>query len=65
MLGQALGLLPTMLLFAFVSVAVTTATVLLYGEAVWNPIDLLQRVVEEQQSPLLGLGALLVVVVAT
>ncbi len=65
MLGQALGLLPTMLLFTFVSVAVTTATVLLYGEAVWNPIDLLQRVVEEQQSPLLGLGALLVVVVAT
>ncbi|MEN9799488.1 MAG: hypothetical protein RL653_3185 [Pseudomonadota bacterium] len=35
--GQAIGLPGTMLLFAFIGVAVTGATVLLYGEAIWDP----------------------------
>jgi len=35
--GQALGLPGTMLLFAFIGVAVTGATVLLYGEPIWDP----------------------------
>ncbi|MDX1394170.1 MAG: NCS1 family nucleobase:cation symporter-1 [Gemmatimonadota bacterium] len=42
-LGQALGLLTTMPLFAFIGIAVTSATVILYGEAIWNPIDLVTR----------------------
>ena len=63
--GQALGLLTTMPLFAFVGVAVTSATLLIYGEAIWNPIDLLARVTAEAASPLLGLGAMLFLVVAT
>lgn len=42
-LGQALGLPPTMALFAFISVAVTSATVVIFGEAVWDPVDLLGR----------------------
>ena len=35
-LGQVIGLLTTMPLFAFVGVAVTTATISIYGEAIWK-----------------------------
>ncbi|MCI0433414.1 MAG: cytosine permease [Gemmatimonadetes bacterium] len=63
--GQALGLLTTMPLFAFVGVTVTSATVILYGEAIWNPIDLLARLTREYDSPVLGIAALLVLIVAT
>ncbi len=42
-LGQALGLPPTMALFTFIGVAVTSATVVIYGKALWNPVDLLDR----------------------
>ena len=63
--GQALGLLTTMPLFAFVGVAVTSATLLIYGEAIWNPIDLLARITSDADNPLLGLGAMLFLVVAT
>ncbi len=65
MVGQAVGLLTTMPLFAFVGVAVTSATVLLYGEAIWNPVDLLSRLIEEYHSPVLGLASLGVLTVAT
>ena len=63
--GQSLGLLTTMPLFAFIGVAVTSATVILYGEAIWNPVDLLARLSEEAGSPLLGLFSMAVLVVAT
>ncbi|MCG8606167.1 cytosine permease, partial [bacterium] len=63
--GQALGLLTTMPLFAFIGIAVTAATVILYGEAIWNPVTLLSRLTEEYQNPLLGLLAMVVLVVAT
>lgn len=63
--GQALGLLTTMPLFAFVGVAVTAATVVIYGEAIWNPVDLLARVTAESDSPLLGLLSMLVLALAT
>ncbi|MBI5727461.1 MAG: NCS1 family nucleobase:cation symporter-1 [Ignavibacteriales bacterium] len=43
MIGQALGLPPTMALFAFIGVAVTSATVVLYGEAIWDPVVLLSK----------------------
>lgn len=36
-LGQAIGLPTTMTLFAFISVAVTSATVVIYGEPIWDP----------------------------
>ena len=42
-LGQAIGLPPTMALFSFIGVAVTSATVVIYGEAIWNPVELLGR----------------------
>jgi len=63
--GQALGLLTTMPLFAFIGVVVTSATVILYGEAIWNPVDLLSRLTAESGSPLLGIVALVAVLVAT
>ena len=43
MLGQALGLPLTMTAFAFIGVAVTSATLLIYGQAIPNPVDLMTR----------------------
>jgi len=42
-LGQAMGLPPTMTAFAFIGVAVTSATIVIYGEPIWDPIQLLGR----------------------
>jgi NCS1 family nucleobase:cation symporter-1 len=64
-LGQALGLMTTMPMFAFVGVAVTSATVILYGQAIWNPVDLLSRLTAESGNALVGLVAMLAIVVAT
>jgi NCS1 family nucleobase:cation symporter-1 len=63
--GQTLGLLTTMPLFAFIGVAVTSATLILYGEAIWNPVVLLARLTAESGNSLLGIGALVAVLVAT
>jgi NCS1 family nucleobase:cation symporter-1 len=63
--GQALGLLTTMPLFAFIGVAVTSATVILYGRAIWNPVDLLTRLTAESHSPLIGIVAMIAIAVAT
>ena len=41
--GQAVGLPPTMALFAFIGVAVTSATVVIFGEAIWDPVQLLGK----------------------
>jgi NCS1 family nucleobase:cation symporter-1 len=43
-LGQALGLPTTMTLFAFIGVAVTSATITLYGEPLWDPVELVARI---------------------
>jgi NCS1 family nucleobase:cation symporter-1 len=42
-LGQALGLPATMTLFAFIGVAVTSATAVIFGETIWDPTVLLGR----------------------
>ncbi|HXF94462.1 MAG TPA: NCS1 family nucleobase:cation symporter-1 [Gemmatimonadales bacterium] len=65
MAGQALGLLTTMPLFAFIGVAVTSATLIIYGEAVWNPVHLVARLTAESGDVALGLVAMLALVVAT
>src|SRR5204863_4929082 len=41
--GQALGLPLTMTAFAFIGVAVTSATLLIYGQPIPNPVDLMTR----------------------
>ncbi len=42
-LGQLAGLPPTMTLFCFIGVIVTAATVMLFGEAIWDPVELVSR----------------------
>jgi len=42
-LGQALGLPPAMGLYSFIGVAVTSATIVIYGKALWDPVDVLTR----------------------
>jgi NCS1 family nucleobase:cation symporter-1 len=43
MLGQALGLPTTMTLYSFIGVAVTSATLAIYGESLWDPVAVLSR----------------------
>ncbi|MEO7960749.1 MAG: NCS1 family nucleobase:cation symporter-1 [Ginsengibacter sp.] len=38
--GQAIGLPTSMTLFSFIGVVVTSATVILYGETIWDPLVL-------------------------
>ena len=59
--GQALALPLTMTLYAFIGVAVTSATMVIYGEAVADPIQLLGRF----HSPLAVIVSLLAVLLAT
>jgi nucleobase:cation symporter-1, NCS1 family len=42
-IGQALGLNTTMPFYAFIGVAVTSATMVIFGEAIWDPIELMSR----------------------
>jgi NCS1 family nucleobase:cation symporter-1 len=43
MLGQAIGLPTTMALFSFIGVAVTSATAVIYGETIWDPVVVLSK----------------------
>jgi nucleobase:cation symporter-1, NCS1 family len=43
MLGQALGLPTTMTFYSFIGIAVTSATVVLFGQAIWDPVAVLSR----------------------
>src|SRR5947207_9393736 len=42
-LGQAIGLPMTMGLYSFIGVAVTSATEVIYGHAIWDPVQLLTK----------------------
>jgi NCS1 family nucleobase:cation symporter-1 len=39
-IGQAVGLPPTMTAYSFIGLAVTSATVIIYGKAIWDPVAL-------------------------
>ena len=41
--GQSIGLPPAMTLFAFIGVVVTSATTILYGSPIWDPVVLAGR----------------------
>jgi NCS1 family nucleobase:cation symporter-1 len=43
MLGQALSMPIAMAIFAFVGIAVTSATQIVYGTPLWNPVDLILK----------------------
>jgi NCS1 family nucleobase:cation symporter-1 len=60
-IGQASGLPTTMVLFAFIGVAVTSATLVIYGEAIWDPVMLVRRF----DSPVLVFFSMIAVVIAT
>ncbi len=60
-LGQAFGLPPTMGLFSFIGVAVASATVVIFGEAIWDPVALCARF----DSPFVVLLSVFALAVAT
>ena len=60
-LGQAIGLPGTMALYAFIGIAVTSATVVVFGEAIWDPVVLLGRF----ESPVLVALSLVALALAT
>jgi NCS1 family nucleobase:cation symporter-1 len=42
-LGQLIGLPTTMTLFSFIGIAVTSATIVIFGSAIWDPIELVGK----------------------
>jgi len=59
--GQLIGLPPTMTLFCFIGIIVTGATVILFGEAIWNPVDL----VAKMGSPVIVVISMIALLIAT
>ncbi len=59
--GQMLGLPLTMALYAFIGVAVTSATTIIYGQTIWDPVDVLTRF----KNPVLLVVAMLALCIAT
>ena len=41
--GQALGLPATMTFYSFIGIAVTSATMIIFGQALWDPVAVLSR----------------------
>jgi NCS1 family nucleobase:cation symporter-1 len=60
-LGQAVGLPLTMALYAFIGVAVTSATTIIYGQTIWDPVEVVSRF----QNPAILVGAMLAICIAT
>jgi NCS1 family nucleobase:cation symporter-1 len=60
-IGQALGLPAAMTLYSFIGVAVTSASVVLFGEPIWDPVALLGRF----NQPLIASIALVALLIAT
>ena len=61
MVGQALGLPAAMTLYSFIGVAVTSASAVLFGEAIWDPVVLLGKF----NQPAVALIALVALLFAT
>ena len=60
-LGQALGLPAAMTLYSFIGVAVTSASAVLFGEAIWDPVTLLGKF----NQPVVAFIALIALLIAT
>ncbi|MGH9698141.1 MAG: NCS1 family nucleobase:cation symporter-1 [Candidatus Acidiferrales bacterium] len=61
MTGQALGLPATMTFYSFIGIAVTSATVVVFGHAIWDPVVVLSRL----GNPLAVVVAMVALLVAT
>jgi NCS1 family nucleobase:cation symporter-1 len=59
--GQLIGLPLTMALYAFIGVAVTSATTIIYGKAIWDPVNVLMKFT----NPLVLLVAMVALCIAT
>jgi NCS1 family nucleobase:cation symporter-1 len=59
--GQAFGLPVAMTLYSFIGIAVTSASTVVFGEPIWNPIILLGRF----HQPLVAFLALVSILIAT
>jgi NCS1 family nucleobase:cation symporter-1 len=60
-IGQALGLPAAMTLYSFIGVAVTSASVVIFGEPIWDPVALLGRF----NQPVVASFALVALLIAT
>ncbi len=60
-LGQALGLPTAMTLYSFIGVAVTSASAVLFGKPIWDPVELLGKF----HQPVVASIALVALLVAT
>jgi NCS1 family nucleobase:cation symporter-1 len=60
--GQALGLPVTMTAFSFIGIAVTSATVVVFGEAIWDPVQVVTRVAGNLPAALIL--AMIIIVIA-
>jgi nucleobase:cation symporter-1, NCS1 family len=61
MTGQAIGLPAAMTLYSFIGVAVTSASAVIFGEPIWDPVVLLTRF----NQPVVALIALIALLIAT
>jgi len=61
MLGQAIGLPAAMTLYSFIGVAVTSASAVLFGQPIWDPVELLGKF----NQPVVALIALVALLIAT
>ncbi len=61
MVGQALGLPATMTFYSFIGIAVTSATLIIFGQALWDPVAVLSRL----GNPLAVVVAMLALLMAT
>jgi len=61
MLGQALGLPATMTFYSFIGIAVTSATLIIFGQALWDPVAVLSRL----GNPLAVVIAMIALLIAT
>ncbi|MSU65397.1 MAG: nitrate reductase [Opitutus sp.] len=59
--GQLVGLPTTMALYSFIGVAVTSATTIIYGTTIWDPVDVLTRF----KNPVLLVVAMVALCIAT
>jgi nucleobase:cation symporter-1, NCS1 family len=60
-IGQALALPTTMTLYSLIGILVTSATVVIYGTAIWDPVQLLSRF----HSPVAVVISLIAILLAT
>ena len=61
MIGQALALPTTMTFYSLIGILVTSATVVIYGTAIWDPVQLLSRF----HSPIAVVISLVAILLAT